>query len=46
MRGLRRVGTAVCLIVLAGIVSACVVETGPGPYHRGNWCYWHPEACR
>jgi hypothetical protein len=45
MRGLRRLGTGLCLLVLAGIVAGCVVQEGPG-YHRGNWCYWHPNACR
>jgi hypothetical protein len=44
MRGLRRLGTAVCLLVLTGLLAGCVVEE-PG-YHRGNWCYWHPGACR
>jgi len=44
MRGLRRVGSAVCLLVLAGIAAGCVVQEGPG--YRGNWCYWHPNACR
>jgi hypothetical protein len=45
MRGLRRIGTAVCLMLLAGIVAGCVVEE-PGAPHHGNWCYWHPNACR
>jgi hypothetical protein len=45
MRALRRVGTGVCLLVLAGIVAGCVVDERPG-YRGGNWCYWHPNACR
>jgi hypothetical protein len=45
MRGLRRVGTAICLVLLAGMVAGCVVEA-PGAPHRSNWCYWHPGECR
>jgi hypothetical protein len=43
MRNLRRAGTGLCLLVLAGIVAGCVVEE---PGYRGNWCYWHPYQCR
>lgn len=45
MKSLVRHGAAaIGLILLAGSLSACIVETGRP--HGGGWCYWHPGACR
>jgi hypothetical protein len=41
---LRRSVVALGLILLAGSLSACIIEEPGRP--RGGWCYWHPGACR
>jgi hypothetical protein len=38
---LRCIATALGLLLLAGVLSGCIVETG----HGGGWCYWHPYRC-
>lgn len=41
-RHLRRLAAAVGLVLLAGALGGCIVETGRG---GGGWCYWHPYRC-
>jgi hypothetical protein len=41
---MKRLVAAIGLLLLAGSLSACIIEDGG---HRGGgWCYWHPGACR
>jgi hypothetical protein len=45
MHGLRPITTAICVALVACLLAGCVVEEPAGRPH-GNWCYWHPGACR
>ncbi len=42
-RPFRRLVAAIGLVLMAGALSACIIEEPGGP-HRG-WCWWHPYRC-